>query len=60
MFNTEAKHNRGTVARDLDQEAKNKALVLEAFDALFSRRDFEAAELYWSPGYIQHSAGIEP
>jgi predicted SnoaL-like aldol condensation-catalyzing enzyme len=46
------------MARDLDQEARNKALVLEAFEALFNRRDFEAAERYWSPGYIQHSAGI--
>ena len=46
------------MARDLEQEARNKALVVEAFDALFSRRDFEAAERYWSPDYIQHSAGI--
>ena len=46
------------MARDLEQEASNKALVVEAFDALFNRRDFEAAERYWSPDYIQHSAGI--
>ena len=46
------------MARDLEQEARNKALVVEAFDALFNRRDFEAAERYWSPDYIQHSAGI--
>ena len=45
---------------DLEQETRNKALVLEAFDALFNRRDFEAAERYWSPGYVQHSAGIGP
>jgi len=48
------------MARDLDQETRNKALVLEAFDALFNRRDFEAAEKYWSPTYIQHSTGIAP
>jgi predicted SnoaL-like aldol condensation-catalyzing enzyme len=48
------------VTRDLEQEARNKTLVLEAFDALFNRRDFEAAEPYWSPNYIQHSAGIGP
>ena len=48
------------MARDLDQEMRNKALVLEAFDALFNRRDFAAAEKYWSPTYIQHSAGIGP
>jgi len=39
---------------------KNKALVLEAFDTLFNRRDYAAAEKYWSPNYIQHSAHIEP
>jgi predicted SnoaL-like aldol condensation-catalyzing enzyme len=38
----------------------NKALVLEAFDALFNRRDYAAAERYWSPRYIQHSAHIAP
>ena len=41
-------------------EEKNKALVLEAFDTLFNRRDYVAAERYWSPNYIQHSAHIEP
>jgi predicted SnoaL-like aldol condensation-catalyzing enzyme len=39
---------------------KNKALVLEAFDTLFNKRDYEAAARYWSPNYIQHSAHIEP
>ncbi len=46
--------------RDRQQEARNKALVLEAFNALFNRRDLEAAEHYWSPDYVQHSAGIGP
>jgi len=41
-------------------EAKNKALVLEAFDTLFNKRDYEAAARYWSPGYVQHSAHIGP
>jgi len=41
-------------------QEKNKALVLEAFDTLFNRRDYAAAERYWSPDYIQHSAHIEP
>ena len=41
-------------------ESKNKALVLEAFDTLFNRRDYAAAERFWSPHYIQHSAHIEP
>ncbi len=39
---------------------KNKALVLEAFETLFNRRDYPAAERYWSPNYIQHSAHIPP
>jgi predicted SnoaL-like aldol condensation-catalyzing enzyme len=41
-------------------EAKNKASVLEAFDALFNQRDYAQAERYWSPNYIQHSAHIAP
>ena len=39
---------------------QNKALVLEAFDTLFNKRDYAAAERFWSPEYIQHSAHIEP
>ena len=27
---------------------------------LFNKRDYVAAERYWSPDYIQHSAHIEP
>jgi acetyl esterase/lipase len=41
-------------------EDANKALVLEAFDTLFNRRDYTAAEAFWSPDYIQHSAHIAP
>jgi predicted SnoaL-like aldol condensation-catalyzing enzyme len=41
-------------------QEKNKALVLDAFDTLFNNRDYKAAERYWSPNYIQHSAHIEP
>ena len=39
---------------------KNKQLVLEAFDTLFNKHDIAAAERFWSPDYIQHSAHIEP
>ena len=46
------------MARDLDRESRNKALVLEAFNALFNRRDFAVAEHYFAPTYIQHSSGI--
>ena len=41
-------------------QERNKALVLEAFDTLFNKRDYDAAERYWSPQYIQHSAHIAP
>ena len=41
-------------------EEKNKELVLKAFDTLFNKRDYAAAERYWSPNYIQHSAHIPP
>jgi len=41
-------------------ESKNKALVLEVFDTLFNKRDYETAQRFWSPDYIQHSAHIEP
>ena len=40
--------------------AQNKTLVLEAFDALFNKRDYVAAERFWSDRYIQHSAHIAP
>ena len=39
---------------------QNKALVLEAFDTLFNKRDYVAAEHFWSDRYIQHSAHIAP
>ena len=41
-------------------EELNKALVRKAFDALFNKRDYKAAEQYWSSNYIQHSAHIAP
>lgn len=39
---------------------QNKALVLEAFNTLFNKRDYDAASRFWSDTYIQHSAHIEP
>jgi predicted SnoaL-like aldol condensation-catalyzing enzyme len=44
----------------ISRQEKNKRLVLEGFDTLFNRRDYEKAEEFWSPGYIQHSAHIGP
>ena len=40
--------------------AQNKAFVLDAFDTLFNKRDYTAAEQFWSDSYIQHSAHIAP
>ena len=45
---------------DHTTESRNKALVLEAFDTLFNKRDYALAERYWSPDYVQHSAHIPP
>ena len=39
---------------------QNKALVRQAFDTLFNKRDYDAAERFWSENYIQHSAHIPP
>ena len=41
-------------------QEQNKALVLDAFDTLFNKRDYAAAEKFWSKDYIQHSAHIPP
>jgi predicted SnoaL-like aldol condensation-catalyzing enzyme len=46
------------MARELEE--KNKALVFKAFDTIFNKRDYAAAERFWSPKYIQHSAHIAP
>jgi predicted SnoaL-like aldol condensation-catalyzing enzyme len=53
-MSTEAKATEKSAAE------ANKALVSEAFDALFNRRDYALAEAYWSPRYMQHSAHIPP
>jgi predicted SnoaL-like aldol condensation-catalyzing enzyme len=39
---------------------QNKALVLKAFDTLFNKRDYVAAERLWSDRDIQHSAHVPP
>jgi predicted SnoaL-like aldol condensation-catalyzing enzyme len=41
-------------------QEKNKSIVLEAFDTLFNKHDYAAAERFWSRNYIQHSAHIAP
>src|SRR6266849_2032853 len=41
-------------------EDRNVQTVLDAFDTLFNKRDYAAAERLWSPNYIQHSAHIPP
>jgi hypothetical protein len=42
------------------KEERNKALVVQAFDTLFNRRDYARAEASWSASYVQHSAHIPP
>jgi predicted SnoaL-like aldol condensation-catalyzing enzyme len=41
-----------------DRAEQNKALVLAAFETLFNERDYAAAQRFWSPSYVQHSAHI--
>jgi predicted SnoaL-like aldol condensation-catalyzing enzyme len=43
-----------------ETEQRNMTLVLDAFDTLFNKRDYAAAERFWSADYIQHSAHIPP
>src|SRR4030088_1381308 len=60
--NTRAPRSRNDeeIVMSHTMQERNKALVLEAFDTLFNKRDYEAAERFWSPSYIQHSAHIAP
>jgi predicted SnoaL-like aldol condensation-catalyzing enzyme len=37
---------------------QNKMLLLKAFDTLFNKRDYDAAQSFWAKDYIQHSAHI--
>src|SRR5260370_23495245 len=55
----ESPNNKEIVLSQTTQE-RNKARVLEAFETLFNKWDYEAALRYWSPTYIQHSAHIAP
>src|SRR5580692_5416139 len=53
------RHSTGEAMSNSSPE-QNKAIVLDAFETLFNRRDYAAAERFWSPNYIQHSAHIPP
>lgn len=53
-------HFKGIFVATTATASENKALVLEAFDTLFNKREYAAAEHFWSPNYIQHSAHIAP
>jgi hypothetical protein len=53
-------HQRDKGDHKCDWEAGLATLVLEAFDTLFNTRDYAAAERFWPPKYIQHSAHIAP
>jgi predicted SnoaL-like aldol condensation-catalyzing enzyme len=39
---------------------QNKVMVLKAFDTVVNKRDYPAAERFWSPKYIRHSAHTAP
>jgi hypothetical protein len=41
-------------------EDKNKALVLKAFDTLFNKRDYAAAERFWSPTTFSTASTSRP
>jgi predicted SnoaL-like aldol condensation-catalyzing enzyme len=43
-----------------NQSETNTAIVREAFDTLFNRRDYAAAKRFWAEEYIQHGAHIPP
>jgi len=51
-------NGRGHHGREFEKQ--EQSIELEAFNTLFNRRDYAAAESFWSPDYIQHSAHIEP
>jgi len=53
-------HQRREGKTSKSTAANNKAIVLEAIETLFNKRDYAAAERFWSPNYIQHSAHIAP
>jgi hypothetical protein len=36
-------------------EERSVQIVLNAFDTLFNKRDYAAAERFWSPNYIQQA-----
>ena len=45
-------------ARDLESEARNKALVLAFYQQLFGDKDVTAIDRYVAEGYIQHNPTV--
>jgi predicted SnoaL-like aldol condensation-catalyzing enzyme len=39
-------------------EERNTALVLDALDTLFNKKDYERAAEFWSASYVQHSQHV--
>jgi predicted SnoaL-like aldol condensation-catalyzing enzyme len=39
-------------------QERNKAIVIEAFETLFNKRDYVAAEKFWAADYIQHASHL--
>lgn len=44
--------------RDLAQEERNRALVVEFYETVFQRRELAAAERFVAEGYIQHNPRV--
>ncbi len=44
----------------MSTEEANKALVLEAFDTLFNKRDYATAANFWSSNYVQQPRSCFP
>src|SRR5438105_15466090 len=58
--NAEDIHYRREGKMSKSTSAKNKAIVLEAFETLFNKSDDAAAERFWSTNYMQNSAYNHP
>ena len=43
-----------------ETEQRVETFLLEAFDTLARRRDYVAAQRFWSPDYVQRSVHIPP
>src|SRR6202140_761816 len=61
-FISKKSHTRPPWRRIMSESTaeQNKAFALEAWETLFNKKDYVAAEKFWSNNYVQHSAHIPP